>query len=69
MEMTEWDVEQLKRIIHGNKNAGRIVETKTGLIGRTYNHEEMVNRKVIVHTEKGKLLCSPDTLKMKGFID
>ena len=69
MELTEWDVEQIKRICEGNKNAGKIVVTKTGLIGRTYNHEGLINQKVIVHTEKGKLLCDPITLKLKGFVD
>ena len=52
-----------------NKNRGQIVQTKTGLIGRTYNHEDLVNGKVRVYTENGKLLCSPDSLILKGFID
>ena len=52
-----------------NKNSGRLVETKTGLIGRIYSHEELINGKVIVHTEEGNLLCDPTTLKVKGFID
>ena len=68
-ELTEWDVEQIKRMCEGNKNAGKLVVTKTGLIGRTYNHEGLVNGKVCVHTEKGKLLCTAETLKLKGFID
>lgn len=52
-----------------NKNAGRIVITKTGLIGRTYNYEDLVNGKVKVYTDKGNLLCDPSTLKVTGFID
>lgn len=68
-ELTEWDIEQLNRFAEGNKNAGQIVETKTGLIGRTYNHENPVNGKIRVYTDKGKLLCDPNTLKLKGFID
>ena len=52
-----------------NKNSGRLVETKNGLSGRTYNHEEFVNGKIRVHTEKGKLLCDPKTLTVKGFLD
>jgi hypothetical protein len=52
-----------------NKNAGRLVETKSGLIGKTYKNEKLINGKVRVHTEKGKLLCDPNTLKVKGFID
>ena len=69
MELTEWDIEQAERFCHGNKNAGYIVETKTGLRGRTYHSEGLINNKVIVHTEKRKLLCVPDTLKIIGFID
>lgn len=70
MELTEWDIEQLNRLAEGgNKNAGQIVETKTGLIGRTYNHKSYINGKVCVYTDKGKLLCDPNTLKLKGFID
>ena len=69
MELTEWDVEQLDRLCNGNKNAGYIVVTKTGLIGRTYHTEDEINGKVIVHTSKGKLLCNPKTLKLNGFID
>jgi len=60
-ELTEWDVEQLERLVNGNKNAGQLVETKKGLSGRTYSHEEYVNGKIRVYTDCGqKLLCSPD---------
>lgn len=52
-----------------NKNAGQLVETKNGIIGRTYSHEDLINGKIRVYTEKGKLLCDPTTLKLKGFID
>jgi len=69
MELTSWDIEQIDRFCNGNKNAGKIVETKNGLIGRTYNYESPVNGKIIVHIEKGKLLCNPETLKLKGYID
>ena len=69
-ELTKWDIEQIKRLCEGgNKNAGYLVETKTGLIGRTFHHEEYINNKIIVHTKNGKLLCDPSKLKMKGFID
>jgi hypothetical protein len=51
------------------KRAGQLVETKSGLVGRTYNHEALVNGKVKVYTSKGNLLCDPSTLKLKGFID
>ncbi len=69
MELTEWDVEEINRFCNGNKNAGYIVETKTGLTGRTYHNEKPVDGKTIVYTEKGKLLCIPETLKLIGFID
>jgi hypothetical protein len=74
MEMTEeqmeFEVQQMEAFFgDGNKNAGHIVETKSGLTGRTYNHECLINGKVRVYTDKGKLLCTPNTLKIKGFID
>ena len=69
MELTEWDIEQLQRLTNGRQNSGCIVETKTGLIGRTFHREEPVNGKQVVHTDKGKLICNPATLKIKGFID
>lgn len=53
----------------GGKKAGTLVETKTGLIGRTYNNEELIGGKVRVYTDKGNLLCTPETLKLKGFIN
>ena len=70
MELTEWDIEQLNRMEQGNRNAGALVETKTGLLGRTYNNENLTNGKVRVHCTNGaKLLCDPKTLTLKGFID
>lgn len=74
MEVTdgqmEWEFEQAERFFGcGNKNAGQIVETKTGLVGRTYSNEDLINGKIRVYTDKGKLLCDPTTLKLKGFID
>lgn len=68
-EQEQFEAEQMEAFFGGgNKNAGYLVETKTGLTGRTY-HEPLVNGKVRVYTSKGKLLCDPDSLKMKGFID
>jgi hypothetical protein len=60
-----------------NKNSGRLVETNSGIRGRTYNHEKFVNNKVIVHVEievddsdkPNKMLCDPTTLKIIGYID
>jgi hypothetical protein len=74
MEMTneemEFEMQQMETFFGGgNKNAGQLVETKTGLVGRTYNHEDLINGKIRVYTDKGKLLCDPTTLKLKGFID
>lgn len=70
-ELTEWDVELGNRLAGGgNKKAGMLVETKTGRTGRTYNSEELVNGKIKVWTVEGiKLLCDPNSLKIKGFID
>ena len=69
-EEMEFEFQQAERFFGGgNKNAGQIVETKTGLVGRTFSHEELINGKVRVYTDKGKLLCDPSTLKLKGFID
>ena len=51
------------------KAAGLMVKTKTGLAGRTYNAEALINGKVRVYTERGKLLCDPKTLELIGFIN
>ena len=57
-------------MMNENRNRGQLVETKTGKLGRTYNHESLVNGKVQVHcTDGSKLLCNPDNLILKGFID
>lgn len=54
-------------------DSGYLVETKTGLKGRTYHREGRVNGKTIVYVEKDgktlKMLCNPNTLKITGFID
>lgn len=69
-EQMEFEAQQMEAFFGGgNKNAGQLVETKTGLVGRTYSHESLINGKVRVYTNKGKLLCVPTTLKLKGFID
>lgn len=69
-EEMEFDLSLMKSFMGiPNKNAGRLVETKTGLSGRTYNHEDLINGKIRVYTDKGKLLCNPATLKLKGYID
>jgi len=67
--LTEWDVEQINRLIHGNKNAGCLVLTKTGMHGRTYSNEVLVGGKVRVYTDNGNFLCDPKTLKLNGYVD
>lgn len=58
------------KLYNQNKNrSGRIVETKKGLIGKVYNDDIFHGEKVKVYTEKGKMLCVPDTLKVIGFFD
>jgi hypothetical protein len=57
-----------------SKNAGYLVETKSGKRGRTYHHEGLVNKKMVVHIENDegkelKMLCDPKTVKIIGFAD
>ena len=68
-EQMEFEIQQMETFSGRNKNSGDLVETKSGLIGRTYRHESLIDGKVRVYTEKGKLLCDPTTLKLKGFVD
>lgn len=69
-EQQEFEMQQAEAFFGGgNKNAGQIVETKSGLVGRTYAHEELINGKMRVYTSKGNMLCDPSTLKLTGFID
>lgn len=69
-ELTEWDVEQLKRICQVNNRSGYLVKTKSGIFGRTLHTDPHVNGKLLVYTEEGKkLLCAPTTVIFKGFID
>lgn len=74
MELSEeelkFEFEQMNRFaMLKETNQGYIVETKNGLIGRTFHSDPLVNGKQPVYLEKGKLLCDPGTLKLKGFID
>jgi|APIni6443716594_1056825.scaffolds.fasta_scaffold377745_1 hypothetical protein len=64
-----------------SKTAGYLVETKTGLKGRTFHSEKLLNSKMIVHlidendnlqTINGvetKMLCDPKSIKIIGYID
>lgn len=58
------------------ENAGMIVRTKAGKIGRTYNKKGTINGKVPVYLADGEdkyqvtaMLCRPETLTRIGFID
>lgn len=69
-EQMEFEAQQMEAFCgDGNKNSGMFVQTKSGLTGRTFNHEDSVNGKIRVYTEKGGLLCDPKTLRVIGFID
>jgi len=69
-ELTEDDIHFIKNVIMESKGAGQLVETKSGKTGRTYNNENLINGKYQVHcTDGSKLLCSPENLTLKGFID
>ncbi len=63
----EFEFEQAERFGGRSRRSGMLVETKNGLEGRTYSEECLVNGKVRVYTEKGKLLCNPDTLIHKDY--
>jgi len=58
-----------------SKNSGKIVKTKSGKIGRTYNDKDFVNGKVPVYLQYGEtyktvaMLCDHATLTLIGFID
>jgi hypothetical protein len=58
------------------KNAAKIVETKTGKKGYVYNSDPVIGEKVKVHVidenfspTGEKLLCAPEGLKLIGFKD
>lgn len=67
----EFEFEQCKRFSgNGNKNAGMLVETKSGVLGKIFSNAELVNGKYQVHLSDGKkMICSAENLKIKGFID
>ncbi len=48
---------------------GKVVEVKSGK-GKTDNKDQPVNGKVIVYLDKGgKVLCTPENIKLVGFWD
>jgi hypothetical protein len=57
-------------------NQGKIVITKDGKRGRTFNTKGLINKKVPVYLEIERfkysdkaILCEPNSLKIIGFID
>ena len=52
-------------------NAGYLVETKSGMQGRTYHKQGLINGKfpVYIYGEETPILCERDSLKFIGFID
>jgi hypothetical protein len=56
-----------------SKDAGYLVETKTGKRGRTYHREKLINGKMIVYIKTDdkevKMLCDPQKIKIIGFVD
>ena len=59
-----------------SRKPGYLVVTKNGKKGRTYSSKGLINEKVPVYLEIKKhkysdkgILCDPETLKVKGFID
>lgn len=56
------------------KDSGYLVKTNTGLCGRTYHRDGMVNKKIVVYItdDKGKIikyLFSYENITITGFID
>jgi len=49
---------------------GRVVETKSGKIGITYNDDRTVMGKVLVYVVGGeKIVAAPSSLKIIGYVD
>lgn len=68
-EELDFEFDQLQMFMGGKRNAGYLAETKSGKKGRTYHTDALVNGKQPVYCNGVKLLCSPETLKVVGFID
>jgi hypothetical protein len=72
-ELTEDDIWFCKRTANGYAESGYLVTTKTGLKGRTFHKDELINGKQPVYVEKDgkplKMLCDPETLIINGYID
>lgn len=49
---------------------GLLVVTKTGKTGRTFHRDERVNGKIPVYIAgQPPMLCRPETLRVRGYID
>ena len=60
----------IDRLINRNKNAGKLVETRSGHKGIVKSSEPIINGKVAVHLfDGGRILCRPQNLKVIGFSD
>ncbi|WP_422858790.1 hypothetical protein ACOKFD_15735 [Flagellimonas sp. S174] len=69
-EAIAWEFECAQRLMGGfDRNAGTLVVTKNGLVGRTFSNEGLVNGKVRVYCGDKKLLCRPENLKVTGYIN
>lgn len=62
----------------GRGNPGKLVLTKSGKRGRTFDEKGLVKEKVPVYLEKTEkkfdfgtdaILCDPESLKIIGYID
>ena len=53
------------------KRCGFIVETQTGMVGKIYSEEKLINGKIPVYFENTErpLLSVPETLKIIGRFD
>ena len=55
------------------KDSGYLVKTKSGLEGRTYHKESLVNKKMVVHVmvngKAVKMLCDPKSVDVIGYVD
>ena len=70
MELTEADIHFANNVMLPNKKAGLLVETKFGKVGRTFNSDGLKDGKYLVYCIDGsKMLCKPENLTIKGFID
>jgi len=55
---------------HQRSGSGKLVKTKSGILGRTFNDQPLANGKVCVYLSGGrKMLCKSKSLKLIGFID